>query len=242
MSFFIKDYKLLLELLKVSKFYGEKKILEEISFQLDKGECLTIFGPNGSGKTTLLDILASNAAYDEGIIKEFSYKRPIDDLIINPKIGFLGHQTMLHPALTVEENLMFFAKLYRVNLAKERILQLLSEFSLQHLRSIKISELSHGHQKLVGFVRVLLHDPELLLLDEPETGLDAKFLDILKSCIKTFKKDKTIIITSHSFDLGISWSDRLAILFKGKLTLYENSIKELAKFKNNFQSVFGVLG
>ena len=149
---------------------------------------------------------------------------------------------MLHPALTVEENLMFFAKLYRVNLAKERILQLLSEFSLQHLRSIKISELSHGHQKLVGFVRVLLHDPELLLLDEPETGLDAKFLDILKSCIKTFKKDKTIIITSHSFDLGISWSDRLAILFKGKLTLYENSIKELAKFKNNFQSVFGVLG
>ena len=241
MSFFINDYKLLLELLKVSKFYDEKKILEEISFQVNKGECLTIFGPNGSGKTTLLDILSSNAAYDEGIIKVFGHKRPIDDLIINPKIGFLGHQTMLHPALTVEENLMFFAKLYRVNLPKERILELLSEFSLQHLRSIKISELSHGHQKLIGFVRVLLNEPELLLLDEPETGLDARFLDILKNFIEKFKKDKTIIITSHSFNLGVFWSDRLAILFKSKLTLYQNSVKELPKFKNNFQSVFGVL-
>jgi len=233
---------LLLELFKVSKFYGEKKILEDVSFQLDKGECLTIFGPNGSGKTTLLDILASNAAYDEGIIKEFGYKKPIDDLTINRKIGFLGHRTMLHPSLTVEQNLMFFAKLYRVDSPRERILELLSEFSLRDLGPIKISDLSHGHQKLVGFIRVLLHEPELLLLDEPETGLDAKFLDILKSCIEKFKKDKTIIITSHSFDLGIFWSDHLGILFEGKLMLYLNSNKERQIFKNDFKSVFGVLG
>lgn len=183
----------------IQKRFGRRKVLKSASLQIHRGECVILTGENGAGKSTLIKVLA-------GIIKAEAVDRftfrgkpfPEDDAQ-RRAIGLISHQPMLYLDLSAAENLRFFAEIYAVPNAEERINSLLQRIGMESRKDDPIRTYSRGMQQRVSICRALLHDPDLLLLDEPFTGLDSKSAAILEELILEAKEQqKAILITTHA--------------------------------------------
>src|SRR3954471_6355601 len=170
----------------LSKRFGAKRVFEKIDVSLDAGGFLLVTGPNGSGKTTLLRVLAGLAAPTSGELQ-----LPARELI-----GYLGHEPLVYRELTPFENLQLFGRLYRIPERRERIGMLLERFGLWDVRHQRVSTFSRGMQQRLGLCRVLLHEPELLVLDEPFNALDADGAELLDETL-TELSGRAFIFATH---------------------------------------------
>jgi len=216
---------ILLECENVSKQYGFFFALNKISFHLDENSILGIIGANGAGKTTLIRILSGLTSPTSGkiIIRGENYKT--DSKSIKQNIGIITNKSFLYKELTIYENLKFYSKLYSIydkNTFKAKIEQYLEKFNLSDWIFEPISNLSTGMKQKVEIIRILIHNPSILLLDEPFSGLDFNTIKLLINILTELREREnlTIIIATHKIDVVQEISDALLILKKGKISKY----------------------
>jgi len=209
----------------VRKTFGHFTALSGVTLNVARGEFLALFGRNGAGKTTFLKVAATLVRHTHG-------KLHVEGVDISEKpeearrhIGFLSHNTYLYRDLNPTENLRFFARLYGLQDPDKRIEMLLDRVGMRRRASDPVRAFSRGLHQRVGIARVMLHDPSLILLDEPYTGLDANAVEILNTMLdEASKAGKTIILTTHDMEQGLRGATRAAIIEKGKV-VFDGSSK-----------------
>ena len=229
-----------IEVRKLVKRFGLKTILRGLDFQVCQGEFVALLGPNGAGKTTFLRILASLSRPSLGDIRIAGYSLPSQAAQVRQKLGVVSHLPLLYGDLTAEENLLFFGKLYNLHHLSPRILEVLELVGLSQRRRDLVRTFSRGMQQRLAIGRAVLHDPEVMLFDEPHTGLDQDACDMLDKVLRDVAaRGRTVVMTSHDLarveDLAtrfdvlsrgvISASSRKADIRSGNiLNFYKNSI------------------
>jgi heme exporter protein A len=173
---------------RLGKRFGEKRVLRGIDLALPRGGFLMVTGPNGSGKTTLLRICAGLAQPTEGTIERAAARA---------QVGYLGHEPLVYRELTALENLELYGRLYRVPERRERIGMLLERFGLWDVRRERIAAYSRGMTQRLALCRVLLHEPELLVLDEPYNALDEAGADLLDAQLSELRGERTFLLATH---------------------------------------------
>lgn len=210
-----------IEVKNLKKSFGRRQVLNDISFSLKHGEFLTIFGPNGAGKTTLIKILATLLKPTSGEIK-INGEIFGDDLnAIRKQIGFISHQPLLYLDLSAYENLEFYGALYGVPNLKERIAELLKKVELAPRRYDLVRTYSKGMQQRLAIARALIHQPRILFLDEPHTGLDPHAVDILDNLINEIRANHTFIMITHNLEKGLALGDAIMILKDGRVIYHK---------------------
>ena len=188
---------------RLGKRYGEKRVLRGIDLALPRGGFLVVTGPNGSGKTTLLRICAGLAQPTEGTIERSAGRA---------EVGYLGHEPLIYRELTALENLDLYGRLYHVAERRERIGMLLERFGLWDARHDRVAAYSRGMTQRLALCRVLLHDPELLVLDEPFSSLDEAGAELLDEQLAELRSERTVLLATHDPARGASLATgRLAL-------------------------------
>lgn len=219
----------LIKIENLTKKYGHLEAIKNLSFSLGKGEFLSIFGSNGAGKSTLLKILSAQTRATKGNL--FFNGTSIKDLPndFRQNFGIISHQPFLYENLTATENLRFYAKLYGVKEFNTKIDKILKKVELFKRKDDMTRNFSRGMLQRLSIARALIHDPEIILLDEPYTGLDQHASYLLSAILQEqFKYNKTIIMVTHNLQRGYQLSSKLAIMKKGKFVFFGNKdeIKE----------------
>jgi heme exporter protein A len=213
--------------------------LRGIDLDIRPGEFVTIVGPNGAGKTTLLRILATLSRPTHGHVAIAGHTLPKGADDARRQIGLLSHQPLLYGDLTAEENLRFFGKMYDVPQLEARILELLDRVELIDRRQDRARTFSRGMQQRLAIARALLHNPAVVLLDEPFTGLDPRSSDRLEEMLHVLRDGtRTVMMTIHDLERGWAMCDRALVLARGKI-VYEARTAEVdvATFRNEFKRV-----
>ena len=221
----------------LTKSFGNHLALRGIDLEVRQGESVVIFGPNGAGKTTLIKVLATimNPSSGRILVDGLSLKNNAEE--IQRRIGVVTHQTFLYSNLTAYENLEFYSRMYDVPRRKERIHKVVAMVGMTSRLHDRVGALSRGMQQRLSIARSLLHKPAIMLLDEPETGLDQQAISMLWEALETEGEGKrTIILTTHNLERGLELGDRLLILDKGKI-VYEGSrqVLDLAGLKEAYE-------
>ncbi len=199
----------------VTKFFGDFPAVRSVSFEAEAGSILALLGRNGAGKTTMLGMLAGISQPSQGSIQLGGASSNADR---RRRVGILGHGQWLYDDLTAEENLRFFARLYKLENADERIARWLADTGLERFSRSHISGFSRGMRQRLAVARAFLHDPEILLLDEPWTALDDRAIEFLSSKIlEARQRGATIVVCSHQLQEAISVATRVALLDRGRL-------------------------
>ncbi|MFL1897122.1 gliding motility-associated ABC transporter ATP-binding subunit GldA [Aquimarina sp. 2-A2] len=199
----------------ISKTYHQEKAISDISFTIKEGEIVGFLGPNGAGKSTMMKILTTYLHPNQGsaMVNTFDIiKNPLD---VKRSVGYLPEHNPLYEELYVREYLSFNAKVY--NVPANRIEEVITKTGLTNEASKKITQLSKGYQQRVGLACALLHDPKVLILDEPTTGLDPNQLVEIRSLIKALGKNKTVLLSTHIMQEVEAMCDRVIIINKGEL-------------------------
>jgi ABC-2 type transport system ATP-binding protein len=204
-----------IEVNNISKSYGVQKALDNVSFAVKKGEIVGFLGPNGAGKSTLMKILTTYIAADEGSAAVNGFDVNSQTKEVQQSIGYLPEHNPLYLDLYVREYLAFNADVYKV--AKSRIEEVIQLTGLSNESHKKISQLSKGYRQRVGLANALLHNPDVLILDEPTTGLDPNQLVEIRNVIKNVGKDKTVFLSTHIMQEVEAICDRVIIIDKGKI-------------------------
>ncbi len=204
-----------IEIQNISKSYGTQKALDAISFSINKGEIVGFLGPNGAGKSTLMKILTTYLTADEGSAKVNGFDVNTEQKDVQLSIGYLPEHNPLYLDLYVREYLAFNADVYKV--AKSRIEEVIQLTGLSTESHKKIGQLSKGYRQRVGLANALLHNPDVLILDEPTTGLDPNQLVEIRNVIKNAGKDKTVFLSTHIMQEVEAICDRVIIIDKGKI-------------------------
>jgi len=206
----------------VTKRFGNRLVLKGIDLTVRRGELAVLFGPNGAGKTTLLRILATIMNPTAGTITIDGFSAKDDAGVIRRKIGVVSHLTFLYNDLTIRENLDFYARMYDVPQRKERIQETVEMVGMGARLNDRVGTLSRGMQQRVAIARAVLHQPEILLFDEPETGLDQRIISVLWDNLRYEKGVKrTIVLTTHDLDRGLELGERFLVLSRGTV-VYDN--------------------
>ena len=227
-----------IEVQGLTKHFGNHRALRGITLEVMHGESVVIFGPNGAGKTTLIKVLATilNPSSGRIMVNGLDLKDKAEE--IRRQIGVVTHQIFLYSNLTAYENLEFYSRMYDVPGRKERIHEVVAMVGMTSRLHDRVGTLSRGMQQRLSIARALLHKPAIILLDEPETGLDQQAISMLWETLRIGGEGKrSIILTSHSLERGLELGDRLLILAQGKIT-YENSRQalDLAGLKEAYQN------
>lgn len=204
-----------IEVNNISKSYGIQKALDNVSFTVQKGEIVGFLGPNGAGKSTLMKILTTYIAADEGVAAVNGFDVNLQTKSVQQSIGYLPEHNPLYLDLYVREYLAFNADVYKV--AKSRIEEVIQLTGLSTESHKKIGQLSKGFRQRVGLANALLHNPDVLILDEPTTGLDPNQLVEIRNVIKNVGKDKTVFLSTHIMQEVEAICDRVIIIDKGKI-------------------------
>ncbi len=204
-----------IEVNSISKSYGEQKALNEISFKIEKGEIVGFLGPNGAGKSTLMKILTTYLLANSGSALVNGHDVMTNTKAVQQSIGYLPEHNPLYLDLYVREYLAFNADVYKV--PKSRIEEVIQLTGLTPESHKKISQLSKGYRQRVGLANALLHNPDVLILDEPTTGLDPNQLMEIRNVIKNIGKDKTIFLSTHIMQEVEAICDRVIIIDKGQI-------------------------
>jgi len=213
-----------IEVLSVSKSYETQLALNEISFSAKKGEIIGFLGPNGAGKSTMMKILTGYISPTKGTVFVSGIDVLKNPIAAKAKIGYLPEQNPLYQEMYVREYLQFQASIFKVS--KETIATVVEDVGLIPEVHKKISQLSKGYQQRVGLAAALIHNPDVLILDEPTTGLDPNQLQEIRTLLKKLGKEKTILFSTHIMQEVEAVCDRVIIIKKGEL-LVDTSIEEL---------------
>jgi heme exporter protein A len=220
----------------VWKFFGDYPALREVTFQLNDGECLALLGRNGAGKTTLLRILAGLSGASKGDVK--IHGGEVRDSKTRAKIGWLGHSIGLYDELTARENLRAFGALYDVK--REAIAAWLDRVNLAHVADSPVREYSRGMRQRLAVARAFLHDPDLLLFDEPFTSLDDKAIALLQSLLTAAQqKGATIILSTHQIREAMELANCVALVERGKLIHFGPRTVEMLSDPGYIYRTFG---
>jgi heme exporter protein A len=207
----------LIEVDGLERRYGERAALSGVSFQLGEGQTLGLFGPNGAGKTTLLRVLATLLRPHGGGVRVLGANLPDESWKARGRVGYVGHDPLLYRELSGRENLIFHARLHRVDEA--RVDELITAVGMQRRARDPVRELSRGMVQRLSAARALLHDPPLLLLDEPYSGLDPAARELLDPLIGK-PSGRTRVLVSHDVEAGAAESDLALGLRAGKQELF----------------------
>ena len=200
------------------KQFGPFLALRGLDFSVAAGEFVSLLGPNGAGKTTLLRILATLSRPTRGTVSIAGHTLPRGADDVRRQIGFLSHQPLLYGELTAEENLRFFARMYNLDESGPRIDALLDQVDLAERRRDRVRTFSRGMQQRLAIARALLHDPRVVLLDEPFTGLDPDASDQLSATLRGLQDGRrAVVMTTHDLDRGLALSDRALVIARGRL-------------------------
>ena len=202
---------------KVSKNYGTQKALSDVSFSLKKGEIVGFLGPNGAGKSTLMKIICCYLLQDNGNVKVCDLDTQKQDLLVKSKIGYLPENNPLYSDMYIKEYLSFVGAIYKIKNLKERVSEIIKQTGLTTEQHKKIRELSKGYQQRVGLAATLIHNPEVLILDEPTTGLDPNQLVEIRNLIKQVGQNKTVLLSTHIMQEVDKMCNRVVIINKGKI-------------------------
>ncbi len=209
------------EVKKLSKTFGKRKVLNKISFELEKGGFLSLFGPNGAGKTTLIKIIATLIAPTSGEIRVAGMDPTKNSAVIRAKLGLISHSPLLYLDLSAEENLQFYGTMYSVPNLNERIDELLDQVELGHRRYDLVRTYSKGMTQRLAIARALLHKPSILFLDEPHSGLDPHAVDIFESLLDNIRAEHTFIMITHNIERGLALCSKAMILYNGQIVFYQ---------------------
>lgn len=216
-----------IEVRGLTKSFGERPALRGIDLAVSEGECLAVFGPNGAGKTTLIRVLATLSRPTSGSVRIGGFDLKSGGPAIRRRIGVIGHQPLLYENLTVHENLSFYAAMFDVPEREKRIAEVLALVGLEDRRGDRVGALSRGTQQRLAIARAILHDPPILLLDEPETGLDRRAGAIFSDLLRMLASGRrSVIWTTHRLDLGIELATRVIILHRGRI-VFEAAARSL---------------
>ncbi len=210
--------------LNVSRDFDQTKALDKVNFEANWGMTIGLFGHNGAGKSTLLKVFAGISAPSSGSVEIAGIDLRKSRSRSNKIIGYVGHQSMLFQNLTILENLRFFAKMYAISNAADQIHNLLKQFEILEFGEQRVSTLSNGIQKRATIARSLIHSPSILLLDEPETGLDKNGIEILDQVVNNVRSSgSTVLMSTHDLSRGLSLSTDVLALKNGKVLVYSPS-------------------
>ncbi len=211
----------------LTKFYGEQKAIDQLNFEIKKGEILGLLGPNGAGKTTTMKILTGFMPASHGTASVCGFDINSDGQEVRKRIGYLPEHNPLYKDMFVREYLHFVCNLMKIKNQKVRIDELIEKIGLSREQHKPISALSKGYRQRVGLAQALIHDPDVLILDEPTSGLDPNQLVEIRNLIREFGKEKTVIFSSHIMQEVQALCDRVIILNKGQL-IADDPIEKLA--------------
>ena len=202
---------------KVNKFYGNQQALTNVSFSLNKGEIVGFLGPNGAGKSTLMKIITCYLEQDSGKVQVCDLDTIEQNLKVKAKIGYLPENNPLYTHMYIKEYLTFVGRIYKVENLNNRVTEIIQQTGLTAEQNKKIDELSKGFKQRVGLAAALIHNPEILILDEPTTGLDPNQLLEIRNLIKEIGKDKTVLLSTHIMQEVEKMCNRVIIINKGKI-------------------------
>lgn len=206
----------------VRKAFGRTVVLRDLTLRVKKGEALAVFGPNGAGKSTLLRLCATLYRPGRGTLRLFGSEDT--GTVLRRRLSLLGHQSYLYPDLSALENLVFYARLYGLAGAERVAETWLERVGLSASRNSPVRTFSRGMEQRLALARALLHAPDLLLLDEPWTGLDAEGADLLTGLLTELRREGcTLVTATHDFDRGLDVADRAVILHRGRI-VWESAI------------------
>jgi heme exporter protein A len=228
-----------IETRQLFKSFGYRPALRGIDLTVARGERLVFLGPNGAGKTTLVKVLATLAKPSSGEVWLQGLNIREHPARIRRNIGMLGHQNYLYPNLTVTENLRFYGKMYRITDLDKRIEEVIDLVQLDSRRDDRVGALSHGLQRRAALARAVLHQPSILFLDEPESGLDPGAGSIIRDIVGNINQsDLTVVMISHNLERCLELGSSYAILYRGQL-VYRSSgerlnLEELQRLYNHY--------
>jgi ABC-2 type transport system ATP-binding protein len=207
-----------------SKYYGKQKALNDVSFSIDTGEIVGFLGPNGAGKSTMMKIITAYIEANEGEVLVNGLDVQKDELAVKRSVGYLPEHNPMYPDMYIKEYLQFHANIHKVD--KRRISEVIDQVGLGPEQHKKIGQLSKGYRQRVGLAAALLHDPQVLVLDEPTTGLDPNQLVGIREMIKEIGREKTILLSTHIMQEVEAMCNRV-IIIKGGEIVADKNLKEL---------------
>jgi heme exporter protein A len=207
-----------LEAVGLVRNFGPITAVDDVSFALREGDFLTIFGPNGAGKTTLLGMLGGGLRPTAGEVRIGNHRVGIRSSDWRHRVGVLSHQSFLYGHLTCAENLRFFGRLYGLGDLESRVPDRLERVGLRGRADAPVRSLSRGMRQRLALARTLLHDPEVVLLDEPYTGLDAHAADVLREVLSSLKDGRrTVVLVTHNLGQGLELAERILVQVRGRI-------------------------
>ncbi len=216
---------------QLTKVYGSQKALNNVSFSVDKGEIVGFLGPNGAGKSTMMKILTTCLSATNGVAEVNNFDVTTNPLNVQKSVGYLPEHNPLYLDMYVKEYLAFNAKVYKID--TNRINEVIELTGLTPEAHKKIGQLSKGYRQRIGLANALLHNPDVLILDEPTTGLDPNQLVEIRELIKNVGKEKTVFLSTHIMQEVEAICDRVIIINKGEIV----ANKTLDELRNNKEQV-----
>ena len=229
-----------LEIKKINKKYGDQDALIDVSFSLKKGDIVGFLGPNGAGKTTLMKIITSIIKPDSGDITINGYDTQKNEISTKRQIGYLAENNPLYKDMLVTEYLDFIASLYEIENKKDKVKEIIKKTGLEGEIKKKIEELSKGYKQRVGIAAALVHDPNVLILDEPTTGLDPNQLIEIRKLIQEIGQEKIVLLSTHILQEIPKICNHIIIINKGRIvenTKMQNLIKTSNNLEDHFQKL-----
>ena len=228
----------------LSKQFGSLTVLRSVSLEVSFGESLAIFGRNGAGKTSFLRIVAGITHTYRGTVDLFGESLKKAGQSIRRRIGFVSHETLVYPDLTTRENLVFYGRLYSLDNPEARADEMLDRMGLEAKSRTTTRSLSRGMKQRLSLARAFIHEPDLLLLDEPFTGLDEQAADTLDELLSRFRSGGgSILMASHNIERGWKHADRVAVLDRGGIP-YQASVSDtdFAQFHSRYREIISTEG
>ncbi|MGV6860724.1 MAG: gliding motility-associated ABC transporter ATP-binding subunit GldA [Putridiphycobacter sp.] len=226
-----------IEVKQVFKFYDEQAALNEVSFSINSGEIVGFLGPNGAGKSTMMKIITCYLKKSKGTVKVCGLDVDSDSLEIRKKVGYLPEHNPLYLDMYIKEYLSFVAGIYKLKNIKSRVAEMIEMVGLQKEQHKKIGALSKGYRQRVGLAQAMIHDPEVLILDEPTTGLDPNQLEEIRQLILNIGKTKTVMLSTHIMQEVEAICDRVIIIKDGQIVA-DDTTAHLQQSQNNLQTIF----
>ena len=215
----------------ITKLYGEQRALDDVSFEVNSGEIVGFLGPNGAGKSTMMKILTCFIPQTSGTASVCGYDISEQSLEVRKNVGYLPEHNPLYTEMYIKEYLEFIAGLHHLKNVKQRIAEMIEMTGLQVEQKKKIGALSKGYRQRVGLAQALIHDPKVLILDEPTTGLDPNQLTEIRHLIKEIGKQKTVMLSTHIMQEVEAICDRVIIVNNGKIVA-----NDITSVLQNYQS------
>lgn len=225
----------------LSKVFGNRRAVDKVSIDLPCGAFLSIFGPNGAGKTTFLRLLSTLARPTSGSAFLMGVDLKEDPDKARDHIGLISHNSMLYPDLTAEENLLIYARLYGVQNPEARVAELLEAVELKHRRLDVVRTFSRGMTQRLSIARALVHDPGVVFLDEPYSGLDPHAVEIFDELIAAQREGRTFVMVSHDLQKGFDMCTHALVLAKGKVVAFDSKEElDFAEFSRLYRATVGM--